>query len=47
LRKQCCKLNKAYDLWRVKTQDRKEWSAILREAKAKLKGYDARVEKES
>jgi transcription termination factor 2 len=24
--------------WRIKAQDRKEWSAILREAKAKLKG---------
>jgi hypothetical protein len=24
--------------WRIKVQDRKEWSAILREAKAKLKG---------
>jgi hypothetical protein len=24
--------------WRIKEQDRKEWSAILREAKAKLKG---------
>jgi hypothetical protein len=23
--------------WRIKAQDRKEWSAILREAKAKLK----------
>jgi hypothetical protein len=25
-------------LWRIKAQDRKEWSAIPREAKAKLKG---------
>jgi hypothetical protein len=24
--------------WRIKTQDRKQWLAILREAKAKLKG---------
>jgi hypothetical protein len=24
--------------WRIKAQDRKEWSAILREAKAELKG---------
>jgi hypothetical protein len=24
--------------WRIKAQDRKEWSAILREANAKLKG---------
>jgi hypothetical protein len=24
--------------WRIKTQDRKEWSAMLREAKAKLNG---------
>jgi hypothetical protein len=24
--------------WRIKAQDRKEWSTILREAKAKLKG---------
>jgi hypothetical protein len=24
--------------WRIKAQDRKEWSEILREAKAKLKG---------
>jgi hypothetical protein len=24
--------------WRIKAQGRKEWSAILREAKAKLKG---------
>jgi hypothetical protein len=31
---------KALDIkrWRIRTQDRKEWSAILREAKAKLKG---------
>jgi hypothetical protein len=24
--------------WRIRAQNRKEWSAILREAKAKLKG---------
>jgi transcription termination factor 2 len=24
--------------WRIRAQDRKEWSAILRDAKAKLKG---------
>jgi hypothetical protein len=24
--------------WRLKTQDRKEWTVILREAKAKFKG---------
>jgi hypothetical protein len=24
--------------WRLKAQDRKEWTVILREAKAKLKG---------
>jgi hypothetical protein len=24
--------------WRIKTQDRKEWPEIVREAKAKLKG---------
>jgi hypothetical protein len=24
--------------WRLKTQDRKEWAVILREAKARLKG---------
>jgi hypothetical protein len=26
------------EIWRIKTQDRKEWSEILREAEAKLKG---------
>jgi hypothetical protein len=25
-------------MWRIKVQDRKEWPAIVREAKAKLKG---------
>jgi hypothetical protein len=30
--------------WRIKAQDNKEWSAILREAKAKIKDREAREE---
>jgi hypothetical protein len=30
--------------WRIKAQDRKEWSEILREAKTKLKGREIREE---
>jgi hypothetical protein len=47
LRKRPLKRNKAFDLnlatwnvrrWRIKAQDRNEWTAIKREAKVKLKG---------
>jgi hypothetical protein len=30
--------------WRIKAQDNKKWSAILREAEAELKGREAREE---
>jgi hypothetical protein len=33
--------------WRIKVQARKEWSAILREAKAKLKGVNPEKRKKT